>query len=97
LLQAAPYIRRQATGGLVPDDNRSLRPASAARRTSRAVSGNRPAAKSREPACQAPRTTATRSKVPSAATKPALLAGGNPRIAKARFSCTVEQFNRRRS
>jgi hypothetical protein len=64
----------------------------AAKRRSRVVKGKPAAAKPKEAAGKGKRSTATKSKDPLAAAKPALLAGGNPQIAKADGDAPVQAY-----
>jgi hypothetical protein len=64
----------------------------AAKRPSRVVNGKPAAAKPTGPAGKGERSTATKSKDPLVAAKPALLAGGNPQIAKADGDAPVQAY-----
>jgi hypothetical protein len=64
----------------------------AAKRPSRAVQGKPAAAKPKEAARKGNRSTATKSKDPLVAATPALLAGGNPQIAKADGEAPVQAY-----
>lgn len=63
-----------------------------AKRSSRAVNGKPAATKPKGAAGTGERATASRSKDPLAAAKPALLAGGNPQIAKADGDAPVQAY-----
>ncbi|MGH7477462.1 MAG: DUF1801 domain-containing protein [Longimicrobiales bacterium] len=62
-----------------------------AKRTSRVVNG-KPAAAKPKAAGKGGRSTASKSKAPSMAAKPILLAGGNPQIAKADGDAPVQAY-----
>jgi hypothetical protein len=64
----------------------------AAKRPSRAVNGIRAAANPKGAAGKGKRSTATKSKGPLPAAKPALLAGGNPQIGKADGDAPVQAY-----
>jgi hypothetical protein len=64
----------------------------AAKRPSRVVKGKPTAATPKGAAGKGTRSTATKSKDPLAAAKPALLAGGNPKIAKADGDAPVQAY-----
>lgn len=63
-----------------------------AKRPSRVVNGKPAATKPKGAAGKGERSTATKSKDPSVAAKPALLAGGNPQIAKADGDAPVQAY-----
>jgi hypothetical protein len=71
---------------------RAAKGSGAARRRSRVVKGKPAAARAKRATGKRERSTAVKSKARSVAGKPALLAGGNPQIAKAEGDAAVQAY-----